>query len=181
MDAAIPTTSGCGQPSPFRMKNQLFHNDGKGRFSETSTAGGAAFERAEISRAAAFGDVDNDGDTDVVVSTNGGPVRLLVNQTGQQHHWMHVSLAQQTRNRVGLGARVGLERDGQPALWRRVRTDGSYLSASDSRIHFGLGADAKVGAIVVQWPDGVSERWTGLAADRHLILRRGTGQPKARQ
>jgi hypothetical protein len=170
-----------GQPSPFRMKNQLFHNDGNGRFSETSTAGGAAFQRAEISRAAAFGDLENDGDTDIVVTSSGGPVRLLLNQTGTQHHWLQVSLAQNARNRVGLGARVGLERDGQPALWRRVRTDGSYLAASEARVHFGLGPGAAVGAVVVEWPDGVWERWTGLAADRHLTLERGTGAGKARQ
>src|SRR5258705_3556247 len=62
-----------GQASPYRMKNQLFHNTGNGRFVETSAAGGPAFERAEISRGAAFGDIDNDGDTDIVVTTNGGP------------------------------------------------------------------------------------------------------------
>jgi enediyne biosynthesis protein E4 len=170
-----------GQPSPFRMKNQLFHNDGNGRFSETSTAGGAAFQRAEISRAAAFGDLDNDGDIDVVVTTNGGPIRLLLNQTGAQHHWLQVSLAQDARNRLAVGARIGLERDDQPALWRRVRTDGSYLSASDARVHFGLGAEAKVAAIVVHWPDGRVERWAGLAADRQVQLRRGTGQSNERQ
>jgi hypothetical protein len=165
-----------GQPSPFRMRNQLFHNDGQGRFSETSGAGGAAFERAEISRAAAFGDLDNDGDVDVVVTTSGGPVRLLLNQTGTQRHWLQVSLAQQAGNRAGVGAQIGLERDGQPPLWRRVRTDGSYLSASDVRVHFGLGPDPGVGAIVVRWPDGASERWAGPAADRHVTLQRGTGQ-----
>jgi len=94
---------------------------------------------------------------------------------------LQVSLAQDARNRLAIGARVGLERDGQPALWRRVRTDGSYLSANDARVHFGLGAEAKVAAIVVHWPDGAVERWTGLAADRQVTLQRGTGQSKERQ
>jgi hypothetical protein len=170
-----------GQPSPFRMKNQLFHNDGTGRFSETSAAGGAAFQRAEISRAAAFGDLDNDGDIDVAVTTNGGPIRLLLNQTGTQHHWLQVSLTQDARNRQAVGARIRLERAGQPALWRRVRTDGSYLAASDVRAHFGLGTEARVAAIVVHWPDGAVERWTGLAADRQVTLQRGTGQSEDRQ
>ena len=70
-----------GQPTPFRMKNQLFRNSGKGRFEETSAIAGPVFARAEISRAAAFGDVDNDGDVDILVTNNGGPVRLLINQS----------------------------------------------------------------------------------------------------
>ena len=166
-----------GQPLPFRMKNQLFHNDGNGRFTETSAAGGPAFERAEISRGAAFGDIDNDGDTDIVVTTSGGPVRLLLNQGLAKNHWLQVSLQHAPGNRLALGARVGLERQGAPTLWRRVHMDGSYLSASDTRIQFGLGPKTGVFAIVVQWPDGAGERWGDLAADRGVTLRRGTGQP----
>jgi enediyne biosynthesis protein E4 len=165
-----------GQPSPFRMKNQLFHNTGNGRFVETSALAGPAFERAEIGRGAAFGDVDNDGDTDIVVTTNGGPVRLLLNQTGKQNHWLQVSLEQSPQNRFGVGARVGVERAGSPTLWRRVHSDGSYLAASDLRVQFGLGSDARITAVVVQWPGGVSERWTDVRPDQRVTLRRGTGR-----
>jgi hypothetical protein len=166
-----------GQPSPFRMKNQLFHNTGNGRFVETSAAGGPAFERAEISRGAAFGDIDNDGDTDIVVTTNGGPVRLLLSQSGSRNHWLQIGLEQTPGNRLGFGARVAIERSGWPTMWRCVRTDGSYLSASDARVQFGLGPSGNFDAVIVQWPDGATERWTNLAADRRLSLRRGTGQP----
>ena len=62
-----------------------------------------------------------------------------------------------------MGARVGIERAGQPTLWRRVKTDGSYLSASDIRVHVGLGASTRIDAVVVDWPDGVRERWTGVS------------------
>jgi hypothetical protein len=167
-----------GQPSPYRMKNQLFHNTGQGRFVETSQAGGPAFARAEVGRGAAFGDVDNDGDTDIVVSNNGGPVRLFVNQNRTGNGWLQVSLDQGPRNRFAFGARIGLEREGSPTLWRRVRTDGSYLSASDVRVQFGLGAKAAIAALRVQWPDGASERWTEISANRRLTLRRGTGELK---
>jgi hypothetical protein len=170
-----------GQLTPFRMKNQLFHNTGAKRFEETSAAGGPAFARAEISRAAAFGDIDNDGDIDVLVTNNGGPVRLLINQSrdGQgQHgnHYLDVRLEQPGPNRFAFGAWVGIERAGQATSWRRVKTDGSYLSASDVRLHFGLGSAAAVDAVLVQWPDGNKERRTSVVSDRLLTLTRGTGK-----
>jgi hypothetical protein len=158
------------------MRNQLFHSLAGKRFEETSAGGGAAFARAEISRGAAFGDIDNDGDVDIVVTNNNGPVRLLLNQAATTNHWLQVRLDQRPGNRFGIGAWIGVERTGQPALWRRVRTDGSYLSASDVRVHLGLGSSSAVAAVVVQWPDGQRERWTGVTADRLLTLRRGTGR-----
>jgi hypothetical protein len=168
-----------GQPFPYRMTNQLFHNvaDKTGRrFEETSALAGPAFARAEISRGAAFGDIDNDGDVDIVFTNNGGPARLLINQIGSRNHWLQVRLDQRPGNRFGVGAWIGVERDGRPTLWRRVRTDGSYLSASDVRAHFGLGSSTATKGIVVQWPDGARERWTNVGADRLVTLRRGTGQ-----
>src|SRR5262249_33741021 len=77
-----------GQPSPYKMRNQLLHNLSGRRFEETSAAAGPAFERPEISRGAAFGDIDNDGDVDIVVTNNNGPVRLLINQLGARSHWL---------------------------------------------------------------------------------------------
>jgi len=165
-----------GQPSPYRMRNQLFHNLTGRRFEETSAVAGPAFARAEIGRGAAFGDLDNDGDVDIVVTNNNGPVRLLLNQVGARSHWLQIRLDQRPGNRFGIGAWVGVERAGHPTLWRRVRTDGSYLSASDVRAHFGLGASPSIGGVVVQWPDGQRERWTGIAVDRLVTLRRGTGR-----
>jgi hypothetical protein len=74
-----------------------------------------------------------------------------------------------------MGARIGVERAGQPTLWRRVKTDGSYLSASDIRVHVGLGASAHIDGVVVEWPEGVRERWKDVAADRLVTFRRGSG------
>ncbi|PYR22560.1 MAG: hypothetical protein DMF94_04255 [Acidobacteria bacterium] len=166
-----------GQPSPYRMRNQLFHNLAGRQFEETSAAAGPAFGRAETGRGAAFGDIDNDGDVDIVVTNNNGPARLLLNQAAARSHWLQIRLDQRPGNRFAIGAWVGVERTGRPTLWRRVRTDGSYLSASDVRVHVGLGSSAAVGAVVVQWPDGQRERWTGLTGDRLVTLRRGTGRP----
>ncbi len=165
-----------GQPTPFRMKNQLFRNTGQRGFVETSAAAGPAFAVADIGRGAAFGDIDNDGDTDIVVTNNGGPVRLLLNQAAAGQHWLQVRLEQPGGNRFGVGAWIALERAGRPTFFRRVRTDGSYLSAGDMRVHFGLGTSRAVGAVVVQWPGGPRERWSGVAADRVVTLRRGEGK-----
>ena len=165
-----------GQPAPFRMRNQLLHNlDGR-RFEETGASAGPAFERAEVSRGAAFGDIDNDGDVDILVSNNGGPVRLLLNQSAAGNHWLTVRVEQTAGNRFAIGARIGVERAGRPTIWRRVRTDGSYLSASDVRAHFGLGSSASIDGLVVMWPDGSRERWTGIGGDRAVTIRRGSGK-----
>jgi hypothetical protein len=158
------------------MKNQLFHNAATGRFEETSALAGPAFERAEIGRGAALGDIDNDGDTDIVVTNNGGPVRLLLNQIGARNHWLQVRVDDRGGNHFGFGAWIGVERAGRPTLWRRLRTDGSYLSASDVRVPFGLGSSAAIDAVVIQWPDGQQERWTDIRTDRLVTLRRGTRQ-----
>ena len=166
-----------GEPRPFRMRNQLFRNTGAGRFEETSASGGAAFATMEVGRGAAFGDIDNDGDTDIIVTNNGGRAMLLLNQAGAPQHWLQVRLEQRPGNRFGLGAWVGLERSGRATLWRRVKTDGSYLSASDVRVSFGLGTSPEVTAVVVRWPDGTIERRAGVASDRLLTLGRGTGRP----
>ena len=165
-----------GEKFPFRMKNQLFRNTGAGRFEETSKAGGPAFDRAEIGRGAAFGDIDNDGDVDVLVTNNNGPARLLLNQGRTKNHWLQLRLQQAQGNRFGFGAWIGVERPGQATIWRRVRSDGSYLSANDSRVHVGLGSATQVTGVTVQWPDGARERWTSAAVDRLVTLQRGTGK-----
>ncbi|MPY88450.1 MAG: hypothetical protein GEU99_11045 [Luteitalea sp.] len=168
-----------GQPQPFRQRNQLFHNEGQGALEEVTAPAGAALALIEVSRGAAFGDIDNDGDVDVLVTNNGGPARLLLNDASGNRHWLSVRLDNRARNRWGVGARVGVERQGQPTLWRRVRSDGSYLSASDLRVHFGLGNGPDIRAVVVEWPDGPRERWTDVGTNRVVLLKRGTGAQMA--
>ena len=164
-----------GQPVPFRMKNLLFRNPGTRRLVDVSAGAGPAFAADQTGRGAAFGDLDNDGDVDIVATNNGGPVRLLINEAAAGAHWLQLRLLQ-PGNRHGLGAWVGVERTGRPTLWRRVKTDGSYASASDSRLQFGLGGAPAIDAVVVHWTDGRRERWTGIQADRLVTLRRETGQ-----
>ena len=157
--------------------NQLFHNDGDGSYRETTAEAGAALQLSEVSRGAAFGDIDNDGDVDILVTNNNGPVRLLLNETGSRRHWLQVQLEGVQSNRYGVGARVGVQREGKRTLWRRAHTDGSYLNANDHRVHFGLGRDKEVEAVIVHWPGGGSEIWEGVKADRLVTLQEGSGKP----
>ena len=168
-----------GSPAPYAQRNQLFHNAGGGRLVDVTASAGAAFERALVGRGLAAGDIDNDGDVDVLITANGGPARLLLNESSSGH-WLTVGLAASSGNHLGFGGRVGLVRQGQPTLWRRIGTDGSYLSASDSRAHFGLGSSPRIDRVIVEWPDGLHEHWTGITADRAVQLRRGTGTAEAK-
>jgi enediyne biosynthesis protein E4 len=165
-----------GAAYPFRQRNQLFRNEGRA-FREVTRAAGAAFELSEVSRGAAFGDVDNDGDVDILLSNNNGPARLLLNEASPRAHWLGVKLEGVKDNRAGYGARVVLLRKEQPTLWRRAHSDGSYLSASDSRVHFGLGASRGVEAVIVEWPNGEKESWANVKADSFVTLRQGSGKP----
>ena len=161
-----------GQANPFRMKNQLFKNGGDGRFEDMSAAAGPVFAREEIGRGAAFGDIDNDGDLDIVVSNNAGPARLFLNQASASNKSLQVRVQQPGSNRFAFGAWVGVERSGRKTLWRRVKSDGSYLSASDMRLHFGLGEATKVDAVVVHWPDGERERFSEIKTTGLVTLER---------
>ncbi|MGE0680325.1 MAG: CRTAC1 family protein [Candidatus Binatia bacterium] len=170
----LPERARQGDRYPLGQPNQLFHNEEGRRFVETSTQAGATFALAEVSRGAAFGDIDNDGDTDVLVLNNNGPARLLLNQVGHRQHWLGLRLVGAKEKRDMLGAKVEVVRRKKNALWRRVRTDGSYLSSNDPRVLVGLGTDDKIDAVRVHWPNGQQETWSGLRLDRYVTLQQGT-------
>jgi hypothetical protein len=159
-----------GDPFPLHQRKLLFRN-GSGRLEDVTGKAGAAFSLSEVGRGAAFGDVDNDGDTDVLVGNNNGRVRLLLNQSPRKH-WIGLRL----RDRSGrdmVGARVEIRRPGVPSLWRRARSDGSYASASDPRILAGLGESAEAPEVRVVWPSGLEETWI-VQIDRYTTLTEGT-------
>jgi hypothetical protein len=163
-----------GRPYPFEQRNLLLRNSGK-RF-EVMHADSGPLTLSEVSRGAAFGDVDNDGDIDILLTNNNGPVRLLRNDVRPRRGWLAVQLTGTKSNRMALGARVGLFRKGVPPLWRRAHTDSSYLSANDVRVHFGLGGRTQIERVEVRWPDGSKDAWTGVQANRLVKLREGTGR-----
>jgi len=162
-------------PHPLHQKKLLLQNVGNGRFEDVTSRAGAALALSEVGRGVVFGDVDNDGDVDVLIGNNDGPVRLLINQAAQGHHWLGLSAVSGHR-RTSLGARVEIVRKGRPSLWRRSRADGSYASANDPRVLVGLGESSDPVAIRVRWPDGKMETWTDQTIDRYVTLRQGEGK-----
>jgi enediyne biosynthesis protein E4 len=167
-----------GEPFPYRERKLLLRNLGKGKgFEDITASAGPAFEPAEVSRAAAFGDVNNDGGTDILVTNNNGPARLLLNTAPGRGHWILVHLEGHRTNRSGYGSVVELIRKDGTSVKRYARGDGSYLAANDTRVHFGLGSSTDAVRIQVHWLAGACEVWDQIAVDRVFNLREGGGKP----
>ena len=159
-----------------------------GRFEEVTDRAGRAFSAEDVGRGAAFGDLDNDGDTDIVVANDNGPVRVLVNNIGSRASWIGLRLVTSSAGpkeaagpkgpalRDALGARVAIVGDNGVMRWRRARADGSYASANDPRVLLGLGsAAAQSLKLHVVWPSGGVEEWAGIPVSRYSTLAEGTG------
>jgi hypothetical protein len=171
----------AGDSYPYAQTHQLFRNLGPSpdgfKFSDISREAGAPFQQLEIGRGAAFGDVDNDGDMDVLLVNTNGPARLLINQAGSRRPWLGLRLMGSKRDL--LGARVAVVRKGAPTLWRRSATDGSYAAANDPRVLVGLGdvtGGAEVTEIRVIWPEGKTEAFPPPPLRTYTTLVQGTGK-----
>jgi hypothetical protein len=128
----------------------------------------------------AAGDVDNDGDVDLLIGNNNGRTRLLINQAASGRHWLGLRLVTPSRGsargRDLVGARVDVTSNQGRSFWRRARADGSYASANDPRVLVGLGDAAGPVGVRVQWPSGRTERFTDVQVDRYVTLTEGTGR-----
>jgi enediyne biosynthesis protein E4 len=151
----------------YRQKNQLLLNAGT-RFRDVSEAAGTGLQISRVGRGLAVGDLDNDGDLDVIVSNMDDVPTLLENRQRTGHHWVAFRVAAPSGNRFGIGAKVTVDAAGRQS--REVRSGGSYLSQNDLRAHFGLGAYAGPVTVEVRMPGGDRWRWEGLASGRVHVL-----------
>ncbi len=172
------TLANQGHSFPFGQPNQLFHQEEPQRFVESSNHAGNSFHALDVSRGAAFGDIDNDGDPDVLLANNNGPARLLVNNVGHQSTWVGFRAVNPSTGGDVLGARIGVMLENGHEVWRSVATAGSYASANDPRVVIGLGDTVSSSVEArVEWPDGRVERFGMLELRRYHELRRGEGEP----
>ena len=158
----------------YAEPNLLLRGTALGTFEDVSNLGGDALALVEVSRGTAFGDYDNDGDVDLLVANNGGPARLLRNETlvrGESagRHFLSVRLAGSSIDRDGIGA-VVVVRTGERTRRRQVQPGYSYGSSNDPRVHFGLGDIDTVDEVTMVWPDGRTETRSGVAADQFLLF-----------
>ena len=154
----------------------MFRNLRTGGFEDVTDRAGRVFQLSEVSRGAAFGDIDNDGDVDVLIGNAAGPPRLLINQIGSRNHGLGLRLVGKHARRDMVGARVAVMRVDGSTVWRRARADGSYASANDPRVLVGLGESATPVRVRVTWPSGRVETWSEVPADRYTTLREGDGR-----
>jgi hypothetical protein len=172
-----------GDSYPYHQPNQLFRGRGDGTFEEITAVAGSVFAESEVSRGALFGDIDNDGDTDVVVTNNSGPARVLLNQVGQHQTWLGLRLmtGDADTSRDALGGLASLVRTGDSPLWRRVGSDGSYAGANDARVLFGLSAGPESPPTAgIRWPDGRWEHFEDLPGGYYTTLVQGSDSKSRR-
>ena len=152
----------------YREPMMLVRNTGK-RFVDVSGISSEIFHDTWVGRGMAIGDIDNDGRIDAVVSTNGGPAHVLLNQTETKNHWITLRLIGHKSNRDGIGAQVKLV-SAQGSQWATVTTASGYLSSSDRRVHFGLGSDDVVKRIEIRWPSGIQQILDSVKGDQQVTI-----------
>ena len=152
----------------------LFRNLGAKKFEDVSAKVGPAFSKPVVGRGAAYGDYDNDGDLDLLITENNGPARLLRNDGGT-NQMIRVRLVGSSSNRDAIGAKARVVRDRGPSPWQMVKTGSSYLSQSEQPLTFGLGGSTKVSGMEVVWPTGKTEKVAGAGARSIVTIVEGKG------
>ena len=154
----------------FTEPNSIFRNMRNGRFEDVSSSAGADFQLEAAHRGVAFGDFDNDGRIDMVVTVLNGPVKLFRNITQSDNHWILLKLVGSKSNRMAIGAQIQITTEDGKSQWNQVSTAVGYASASDSRGHFGLGTNRRIRELSIRWPCGIKQQLRNLEADRILTI-----------
>jgi len=159
----------------YAQPAHLFRNAGKRRFEEVTAKSGTALQQRVVARGAAYADIDNDGDLDLLVTANNGPARLLRNDGGNRSKMLRVKLIGSTSNRDAIGTKVKITAADGSILRGMVKTGSSYCSQSELTLTFGLGSAAAVKAIEVTWPNGKVETLSGADASQTITVQEGKG------
>jgi hypothetical protein len=158
----------------YREPLLMFRNLGKGQFEKVSESLGPDFMRPVVGRGIATADYDNDGDIDIVTNNRGDYPSLLRNDGGNANHWLTVQLVGTKSNRDGIGASLKLTAEGF-SEFEQAKGGMGYMSASDQRIHFGLGKRTKIASLEITWPSGQVDRLTNVTPDQIITVKEGTG------
>lgn len=158
----------------YAQQNQLFWNRGDSTFADVSNTSGKGLLLKKVSRGAAFGDYDNDGDIDILITNSHQTPDLLRNDSVNQHHWLIFTTVGTQSNRSGIGARIKVVAGGKSQI-REVKSGGSYPSHSDMRLHFGLGQSTAAELVEIRWPSGLVERFKNVEGNRFLMATEGEG------
>ena len=170
-----PEVERASPETHYKQHNTVFHNLRNGQFAETSAATGISALPPRVGRGVAFLDFDNDGSVDVLVANNGDPPTLLHNSGGTGNHFLNFKLVGTKSNRDAMGARIWIAAGGISQI-REIAGGGSYLSQSDLRANFGLGAATQVELVEVSWPSGARQTFTNVAADKFWLITEGASE-----
>ena len=158
----------------YKQAPLLFHNRGNGKFESVAAAMGPELKRPIVARGAAYGDLDRDGDLDVVFTTNHGPAYVFRNEGGNRNRWLRVKPVGSKSNRDGLGAIVRVT-SASGKQWTMVRTGSSYCSQSEIAPTFGLGQDKVVQSLEIEWPSGAKQKLTNVPTNQAVTVDEAKG------
>jgi enediyne biosynthesis protein E4 len=176
LDNISDLNAGRRYPEP----NSIFRNLGKGKFQDVTEFAGPGLQSEAAHRGVAFGDLDNDGRVDMVVTVLDGPAKLFHNISQNSNHWILLKLVGTKSNRMGIGAQLHLTAEDGTSQWNEVTTAVGYAASSDSRVHFGLGGNKRIRELEIRWPSGIRQMLRDLAADQVLTVeepRKQIGMP----
>jgi enediyne biosynthesis protein E4 len=166
----LDNISGLVAERQYPEPNSVFRNLGNGKFEDVSASAGPDFAKAAPHRGVAFGDFDNDGHMDAVVTVLNGPVKLFHNISRDGNHWILLKLTGTKSNRMAIGAQIHITTEDGKSQWNEVTTAVGYASSSDSRVHFGLGSNRILKEIEIRWPSGIKQILRDVEVDRILPI-----------